>query len=347
MPSLLDYSKTELAEILSAYGQPNFRAKQLFSWLHKGVGFSGMTNMPKSLVERLEADGYRAEGVKIIEKIVAKDKTTKYLYLLADGNVVEGVLMRYKYGNTLCVSTQVGCRINCAFCASGIGGLVRNLTAGEILGQIVAVNRDEGGTLEKRAVTNVVLMGSGEPLDNYDNVTKFLRLLGDADGINISERNVSLSSSGLAPKIKQLADDGFTVTMTLSLHAPTDEIRLKMMPVTKAYGIKEDIDALHYYFEKTGRRVILEYAMVKGVNDSDECAVKLAALVRGFPCHVNLIRLNKVKEKNLSCSDNCDRFLKKLESLGVSATLRRSMGSDIEGACGQLRRRYIDERNSN
>ena len=190
-------------------------------------------------------------------------------------------------------------------------------------------------------------MGSGEPLDNYDNVTKFLRLLGDADGINISERNVSLSSSGLAPKIKQLADDGFTVTMTLSLHAPTDEIRLKMMPVTKAYGIKEDIDALHYYFEKTGRRVILEYAMVKGVNDSDDCAVKLAAICRGFPCHVNLIRLNKVKEKNLSCSDNCDRFLKKLESLGVSATLRRSMGSDIEGACGQLRRRYIDERNSN
>ncbi len=343
----MDYNQTELAEILAKYNQPKFRAKQLFTWLHRGVGFSGMTNMPKSLIQALQADGFKAEGVKILEKIVAKDKTAKYLYLLEDGNIIEGVLMRYKYGNTLCVSTQVGCRMNCAFCASGLDGLVRNLTPGEILGQIIAVNRDEGGTEKDRAVTNVVLMGSGEPLDNYDNVTKFLRLVNDSDGIGISERNISLSSSGLAPKIRQLADDGFSVTMTLSLHAPTDEIRLKMMPVTKAYGIKEDMAALHYYFEKTGRRVILEYAMVRGVNDTDECAVKLASLVRGFPCHVNLIRLNKVKEKNLSCSDNCDRFLKKLTELGVSATLRRSMGSDIDGACGQLRRRYLDERKGN
>lgn len=233
--------------------------------------------------------------------------------------------------------------MNCAFCASGIDGLIRNLTAGEILGEILEVNRDEGATADKRAVTNVVLMGSGEPLDNYDEVTKFLRLLNDKDGINVSERNVSLSTCGITDKIRKLADDGFSVTLTISLHAPTDEIRKTIMPTANKYKIADILDAAKYYFDKTGRRYIFEYALIKGVNDGKENMLTLAKVLKGKPCHVNLIRLNYVKEKGLRGADDAEEMKKILEENGISATVRRTMGSDIDGACGQLRRRYVND----
>lgn len=338
---LLNYDITGLEEILSSKGEPKYRAKQLFGWLHRGARYGEMTNIPKGLRDSLAAD-YLDCGVEILKKLTSKDGTEKYLYRLDDGNVVEGVLMKYKYGNTLCVSTQVGCRMNCAFCASGLGGLIRNLTAGEILGQVIEVNRAAGGDLEHRAVTNVVLMGSGEPFDNYENVDKFLRLINAEGGICISERNVSLSTSGLADKIYTLADSGHSVTLTISLHAPYDSLRETIMPVTKKYPIDSIITACKYYFEKTGRRYIFEYALIDGVNDSADCALRLARLLKGLPCHVNLIRLNYVKEKGLKPSDKAKEFLEKLESLNISATVRRTMGGDIEGACGQLRRRYME-----
>lgn len=253
--------------------------------------------------------------------------------------------MPHDYGNTICVSTQIGCRMGCTFCASGLDGLLRNLTPGEILGQVIAVNRDNGGALkDNRAVTNIVLMGSGEPFDNYDSVLKFLNLVSDENGINISERNISLSTSGLADKVRKFADSGHKVTLSISLHAPFDALRSKLMPVNRAFNIEKIISASKYYFEKTGRRVIFEYTLIKGENDNDNCAKELARLTRGFPSHVNLIRLNEVKEHNhvAPTEDGAKEFLKKLESLGVSATIRRSLGNDIEGACGQLRRRYLE-----
>ena len=253
--------------------------------------------------------------------------------------------MKYRYGNTICVSTQVGCRMNCSFCASGLDGLIRDLTAGEILSQILKVNRDAAEDTDKRSVTNIVLMGSGEPFDNYDNVTKFLRLVSDERGINISKRNISLSTSGLADKIYRFADEGYGVTLTISLHAPNNGIRNKIMPVNKAFKIEELVKAAKYYFDKTGRRIIFEYSMIEGVNDSRACALELVKLVRGLTCHINIINLNYVKERNLrsSSKDNVKEFMDILSSEGVSCTLRRSMGGDIEGACGQLRRRYISE----
>ena len=233
--------------------------------------------------------------------------------------------------------------MGCAFCASGIDGLIRNLTAGEILGEVLEVNRDEGGTPEKRAVTNVVLMGSGEPLDNYDNVTSFLRLLNDKEGLNISERNVSLSTCGITDNIKRLADDGFSVTLTISLHAADDETRKRIMPTANKYKIADIVSAAKYYFEKTGRRYIFEYSLIKGVNDGKDNMLALAKLLKGLPCHVNLIRLNYVKEKGLKGSDNAGEMKKILENEGISATVRRTMGSDIDGACGQLRRRFLND----
>ncbi|MEG2453678.1 MAG: 23S rRNA (adenine(2503)-C(2))-methyltransferase RlmN [Clostridia bacterium] len=340
MTSLLNFDIAELSEILKLLGEPSFRAKQIFKWLHSGADFSEMTNIPKTVIAKLQEE-YVALGIEILQKLVSKDGTVKYLYKLQDGNIVEGVLMQYKYGNTLCVSTQAGCRMNCTFCASGIDGLIRNLTPSEILGQVVVANRDNGGDLKQRAVTNVVLMGSGEPLDNYDNVAKFLGLINNENGLNISERNISLSTSGLADKIYKLADDGFHITLTISLHAPNDEIRSSLMPVNKKYSISELLRACRYYFEKTGRRYIFEYALIDGKNDSLDNARELAVLLRGLPCHINLIRLNYVKERGLKASDNAVDFLEVLLNQNLSATIRRTMGSDIEGACGQLRRRYI------
>ena len=349
MKLLCSLSFDELKELLKSYGQPAFRAKQMFSHIVAGRELDEMSNVPKELVKRLGDDGWRALGVKIEASFrSATDGTVKYLYALGDGNVIEGVLMRYKYGNTLCVSTQVGCAMGCRFCASTLGGLVRDLTAGEILSQVIVVNalNAEDG---QRGVTNVVLMGSGEPFDNYDNVTKFLDLLSCEDGLNVSKRNVSLSTCGLCDRIRRLADEGYTPVLTVSLHAPFDELRKKIMPIAERYSVREVIDAAKYYFNKTGRRVIFEYSLIEGENDGEDCAKELCRLMRGFPCHVNLIRLNYVKERGLKSSGEyaIDKFRKILDNNGVSCSVRRSMGSDIQGACGQLRRNYIEKKDNN
>ncbi|MBR2870662.1 MAG: 23S rRNA (adenine(2503)-C(2))-methyltransferase RlmN [Clostridia bacterium] len=342
---LLDLSLEELKQKITNMGEKPFRAGQIFKALHSGLDFDEMTNLSKDL--RLKfADEFIAQPVKILKSIVSKDGTEKFLFSLSDGNLIEGVLMRYKYGCTLCVSTQVGCRMNCAFCASGLEGLIRNLHSGEILGEIIAVNRYLGGGLaDKRKITNVVMMGSGEPLDNYDNVVKFLRLLSSPDGINISPRNVSLSTAGLVPQMYKLAEENLHVNLTVSLHSPIDNERQQIMPVAKAYSIKEILDACQNYFEKTGRRYIFEYVLIKGNNDTEIHAQTLINLLKGRPCHVNLIRLNEVKEKALKSASDKDayRFMGVLEKAGLSATVRRRMGDDIEGACGQLRRRYLDD----
>ncbi len=345
MKLLCDLSLPEIEKLVRDYGQPAFRAKQIFSHVTAGRELDEMSNIPKDLVKKLKDDGWKALGLKIERSYTsAVDGTVKYLYELGDGNVIEGVLMRYKYGNTLCVSTQVGCAMGCRFCASTLGGLVRNLSAGEILSQVIVVNALNAGK-DRRGVTNVVLMGSGEPLDNYENVTAFLDLVSSEDGLNVSRRNVSLSTCGLCEKMIRLADQGYSPVLTVSLHAPFDEIRKRIMPVANKYTVAQVVGAAKYYFEKTGRRVIFEYSMIRGENDTEECALELARSLRGFSCHVNLIRLNYVKERGLKGSDQqaIDKFEKILDNNGVSYSLRRSMGSDIEGACGQLRRKYIQE----
>ena len=343
MPDALDYNIQDWEKYLAKIGEPKFRAKQIFAWLHKGVDFDKMSNLPKKLQEKLKQE-FDCNCVKIYKKLVSKkDGTRKYIFLLSDGNIIEGVLMSCKYGNTICISTQVGCRMNCAFCASGLDGLIRNLTAGEMVGEVLAVNNDLGDG--ERQITNIVLMGSGEPLDNYQNVVKFLDIISCDSGINISKRNISLSTCGLCDKIYNLADDLGGVTLTISLHAPNDEVRSQIMPVNKAFKIKDIINAVKYYFEKTGRRIIFEYSMIQGVNDSVVCAKELSVILKGLPCHVNLINLNYVKEKNLKSSgkEPVAKFLKVLEDNGISATIRRTMGSDIEGACGQLRRKILQD----
>lgn len=339
---LLSKSISELAEIFET--QPKYVAKQIYGFLMDGKNFDEMTSLKKEFREELKAN-YVANPVEILKTFKGKLGTKKYLFKLIDGNLIEGVFMPHDYGDTLCLSTQVGCRMMCNFCASCLDGLVRNLTAAEMLGQVIAVNRDNGGTAKNRAVTNLVLMGSGEPFDNYENVLAFLDAVSSEDGINISERNISLSTSGLCDKIREFADSGHKVTLSISLHSPFDDLRSSLMPVNKRFPIAELISASKYYFEKTGRRVVFEYTLIKGENDSDACAKELARLTKGFPSHVNLIRLNEVKERNhiAPSEDATNEFLKKLEKLGVSATIRKSLGNDIEGACGQLRRRYIEE----
>ncbi|HBN13084.1 MAG TPA: 23S rRNA (adenine(2503)-C(2))-methyltransferase RlmN, partial [Clostridiales bacterium] len=288
---------------------------------------------------------YEDGPVAIIKTLTSADGTEKYLFSLADGNVIEGVFMKYKYGNTQCVSTQVGCRMGCKFCASTLGGLARNLTSGEILCQVLAVNAAHGGDGKARAVTNVVLMGSGEPLDNYDNTVKFLKNVSAEGGINISPRNISLSTCGIVPKIYSLADEGLPVNLTISLHQTTDEGRARTMPIAKKYTIAEILKACEYYFEKTGRRYIFEYSLIDGENCEKADAERLIALLKGRPCHVNLIRLNEVKERSLKAATDkkAYAFAAMLEKGGLSATVRRSMGSDIGGACGQLRASFIDK----
>lgn len=347
MKLLCDLSYNELSELLKEYGQPAFRAKQVFGHIVHGKELVEMSNIPKDLIKRLKDDGWRALGLSVEQSFKsAIDGTVKYLYALSDGNIIEGVLMRYKYGNTLCVSTQVGCAMGCRFCASTLGGLVRNLTAGEILSQVLVVNALNEDK-DHRGVTNVVLMGSGEPLDNYDNVTKFLNLLSAEEGLNISKRNVSLSTCGLCEKMIRLADEGFTPVLTVSLHAPFDDLRRRIMPIANKYTVAQVIGAAKYYFEKTGRRVIFEYSMIEGENDTEECAKELSRLLKGFSCHVNLIHLNYVKERGLKGSGDSaiDKFRKILDNNNISCTVRRSMGSDIQGACGQLRRKYIEDKN--
>lgn len=335
---LQDLSFEELESLVLSLGEKKYRAAQLWRGLMQGKKLSDITDLSKAfkagLLERFED-----EPVRIAETLTSSDGTEKYLFALADGNVIEGVFMRYKYGNTQCVSTQVGCRMNCAFCASGLGGLVRDLTAGEILSQILVVNALHGGTPEKRAVTNVVLMGSGEPLDNYDNTVRFLRNVSREGGIGISPRNISLSTCGIVPKMYALADEGIPVNLTVSLHNADDEERARIMPAAKAYKIADILKACDYYFEKTGRRYIFEYSLIHGENADRQHAEKLISVLKGRPCHVNLIRLNEVKERALSGADEKEayRFLGMLEKAGLSATLRRRTGADIGGACGQLR----------
>ena len=340
---LLSMTPEELGVYLKELGQPAFRAKQLFAWLHQGVPFERMSNLPKALRETL-AENCLDNPVQVLETITSKlDGTIKLLYRLHDGHVIEGVLMRYKYGNTLCVSTQVGCRMGCAFCASTLDGCARSLSAGEILGQIVCAN----GVLapQGQKVGNVVLMGSGEPLDNYDNVVRFLRILRMEGGLCIGMRSVSLSTCGLVPNMRRFAQEDLPVTLSLSLHAPNDEIRKRLMPVANAYTMDETLDACRYYIEKTGRRVIFEYALVHGVNAAPEHAAQLADRLRGMQCHVNLIPLNSVPERGLTgvSEREVDAFRRVLEQKNISVTRRREMGDDIEGACGQLRRRYLSD----
>ena len=348
MVLLQDFSLPELNKYLTEnYSAKPFVAKQIYEWLVKSVDFDGMSNVPKTLREQLKQNCV-ATSCKIVKTLTSQiDGTQKFLFELYDGNVIEGVLMKYKYGNTLCVSSQVGCRMGCRFCASTLGGLVRNLSAGEILGQVLAVNALGNG--KERYVTNIVLMGSGEPLDNFDNVVKFLQLVSDENGLNVSERNISLSTCGIVPKIRALADMGFSLNLTLSLHNADNNERKQIMPVTNAYSVEEAVSACRYYFEKTGRRVIIEYTLIDKQNDSYAHALKLASLLRDMSVHVNVIALNPVKETGLkgTSESNLKKFIGYLEKLGISATRRRTMGQDIEGACGQLRRRYLEGGNGN
>ncbi len=353
---LQDLSFAELETLVLSLGEKKFRAKQLYEGLTQGKTIDGISSLSKTFKERLKEE-YENEPIKIRETWTAADGTEKYLFELADGNLIEGVLMKYKYGYTQCVSTQVGCRMGCKFCASTLNGLIRNLSSGEILSQILLVNALHKGDMQKglgaeaRAVTNVVLMGSGEPLDNYDETLKFLKnATADINGgLRLSARNISLSTCGIVPKMYALADEGIPLNLTVSLHAVTDEARARTMPVAKAYKISEIMKACAYYFNKTGRRYYFEYTLIDGENCDEEHANGLIKLLKGKPCHVNLIRLNEVKERELkSISDkSAYRFLGMLEKGGISATLRRQIGSDIGGACGQLRASYLEENGQN
>ena len=341
---LLSMTCEELESFVTGeLGESRFRARQISEWLVRGADVDGMTNLSAKLRQRL-GELAVANPIRILESYRSKiDDTEKFLYALDDGNLIEGVVMRYHHGDTLCVSTQVGCRMGCAFCASTLDGRVRDLTAGEILGQVVAANGHIQAQDPQRRVHNIVLMGSGEPLDNYDNVVRFLRLVNDPKGLNISLRNVSLSTCGLVRRMYDFAAEGLPVTLSLSLHAPNDEIRRRIMPVANAYPISEVLDACRYYVEKTGRRVIFEYALIKNVNCDVSCADELARRLRGLQCHVNLIPLNDVKERNLEAPSRQEvaAFQKRLELKNISATVRREMGADIDGACGQLRRKAL------
>ena len=334
----------EVGQLLKAMGQPSFRAKQVYSWLHKGVrSYEEMTNLPKALRDSL-AQAYPICAPTVVRKQESqKDGTIKYLWELADGNCVETVLMRYHYGNTVCISTEVGCRMGCAFCASTLGGLVRKLEPHEMLDQVLFTQVDSG-----LPVSHIVLMGIGEPLDNFDNVMRFLELVNSPEGMNISMRHISLSTCGLVPGIDRLAEKKLQLTLSVSLHAPTDEIRNTIMPVNKAYPTEELIAACRRYYEKTGRRISFEYAMINGVNDTPEAAKTLLKRLKGLPAHMNLIPLNHVEESPLKPSTRqaVQQFQTILEEGGIPATVRRTLGSDIDASCGQLRRKYTKQQNT-
>lgn len=337
MIDLKSLSRQELEDLMTQFGQPKFRAKQLFQWMHRGAeSFDEMTNLSKSLREQLEAQCVLSVP-KVERKQVSKlDGTIKYLWRLADGNCVESVLMHYQHGNTICVSSEVGCRMGCAFCASTLGGLVRRLTAGEILDQVIFAQKDSGEN-----ISNIVLMGIGEPLDNFDAVMRFLELVNDPEGVNIGMRHISLSTCGLVDKIDKLASYRLQLTLSVSLHAPDDETRSRLMPVNRAVGVDKLFACCRRYFETTGRRISYEYAMVDGVNDHDWQADLLVRRLHGMPGHVNLIPLNDVRESPLKPSRRVRQFQQRLESQGVTATVRRKLGGDIDASCGQLRRKTL------
>ena len=336
----LDYD--ELKDFFVSIGEKPFRAKQVYQWMHEkqADGFEEMTNLSKNLREKL-AETCEYTCLENVQTLVSElDGTRKYLFRLSDGYVVESVLMRYQHGNSVCISTQVGCRMGCKFCASGLNGKKRNLSAGEILDEILFMQKDSG---EK--VSNIVLMGTGEPLANYDNVLKFLHLVSCPEGINIGQRHISLSTSGIADKIETLAKEKLQITLSVSLHAPDDETRSSIMPVNDAYPVERLMQACRYYFDTTGRRISYEYMMARDKTDRPWQAEKLAKLLRGRPGHVNLIPLNEVEESPLSPSkpETVRRFQQALEKRGVTATVRRKLGPDIDAACGQLRRREMKE----
>lgn len=329
----------ELKKLMTTLGDKPFRAKQIYSWLHEHLvtSYDEMTNLSKSLREKLKE--YPVTALKMVDVQTSRiDGTQKYLFRLNDGNVIESVLMRYKHGNSVCISSQVGCRMGCRFCASTLDGLVRGLTPSEMLDQIYQIGRDTG-----ERVSNVVVMGTGEPMDNFDNLLKFIELLTDENGLNISQRNVTVSTCGIVPRMRELADKKLQITLALSLHASTQEKRLELMPVANKYEIHEVIDACRYYFEQTGRRITFEYSLVGGVNDTDEDVRNLCRLIKGINCHVNLIPVNPIKERDYVQPDVrvTTEFKNKLEKNGINATIRREMGRDIDGACGQLRKRYM------
>lgn len=345
MSELASITKQELEALLNEWGEPRFRAGQILEWLIKGARPDEMLNLPKALREKLGELPYG--GAKLIEVLHSKkDDTAKMLVEFEDGNIVECVLMRYSYGNTLCISTQAGCRMGCAFCASTLNGRVRDLTAGEMLSEVLTAERNFArGEDKKRTVTNIVLMGSGEPLDNYDNTVRFLDRVTAQDGLRISPRNISLSTCGIVPRIYSLVDDAPHITLCISLHAPNDEIRDRLMPINRSYRMNELLPAAKHYADATGRRVIFEYALVDGLNSSKECARELANKLRGINCHVNLIPLNSVKERELNgvTRAQAHTFEGWLSACGISATVRRELGTDIEGACGQLRNKRAAE----
>lgn len=338
-------NQKELISFMEELGEKAFRAKQIYQWIHeKRVdSFDEMTNISKKLIEVLKEKTYLTSLKKEEVQTSKLDGTKKYLFLLEDGNVIESVLMRYKHGNSVCISSQVGCRMGCRFCASTLDGLVRGLTAGEMLDQIYQIGKDIG-----ERISNVVVMGTGEPLDNYGNLLKFIELLTDENGINISQRNLTVSTCGIVPKMRELAEENLAITLALSLHASNQQKRLELMPVANKYDIHEVIDACKYYFDKTGRRITFEYSLVGGVNDTDEDAKELVHLIRGINCHVNLIPVNPIKERDYVQSNAkvIEAFKNKLEKSGINATVRREMGRDIDGACGQLRKRYKDQKDN-
>jgi len=340
--NLKSMTQPEIGAVLKELGQPAFRARQVYSWLHKGVrSYDEMTNLPKGLRDVL-SEKYPIHPPKVVRKQEsARDGTIKYLWQLQDGNCVETVLMRYHYGNTVCISTEVGCGMGCAFCASTIGGLVRRLEPYEMLDEVLFTQIDSG-----LPISHIVLMGIGEPLDNFDNVMRFLELVNSEEGMNISMRHISLSTCGLVPKIDELAKRKLQISLAISLHGPNDEIRGKIMPVNKAYPIDVLLEACRRYYAATSRRIHFEYAMIDGVNDSEANARELLRRLKGLPAHVNMIPLNHVEESPLKPSSKAAvaKFQKILEDGGVTATVRRTLGGDIDASCGQLRRKYHKER---
>ncbi len=345
-PDIMSMNQEELTNFTLSLGEAKFRAGQLYKWMHAGADFDEMTNLPKTFRNKLAATAdYRLP--KIERKLVSKkDGTIKYLFGLTDGECVESVLMKYEYGSSLCVSSQAGCRMGCRFCASTLSGRVRNLTPSEILGQVAVASRDSG-----ERIRSIVMMGIGEPLDNYENVLRFLRLVGDENGLGIGMRRISLSTCGIVPNIRRLADEGVPVTLSVSLHAYDDEKRKALMPIAYKYSIEELLGACRYYFEKTGRRVSFEYTLISGENDSVEDAASLANILRKYmkvPSHVNLIMLNEVDETGLKTVDRAaaKRFEEELKRRGQNATIRRRLGSDIDASCGQLRLSKLAETES-
>ena len=340
MIDLKSMTQEEITRFLRDLGEPAFRGKQVFTWLHKGVrSFDEMSNLSKALREKLKAQCTITVPTVARKQISRLDGTIKYLWRLSDGNCIETVLMQYRHGNTVCISSQVGCRMGCAFCASTVAGKVRDLTAGEMLDQVLFTHLDAG-----REISNIVLMGIGEPLDNRENVLRFLELVNHPDGLHIGMRHISLSTCGVVPGIDWLADLGLQITLSVSLHAPDSETRSKIMPVNRAYDVEELFAACHRYFKKTGRRISFEYAMIDGVNDHDWQADLIAKKLKGMPGHVNMIPLNDVVESPFKPSRRIGAFQKRLESHGITATVRRSLGGDIDASCGQLRRKAMEEK---